>query len=202
MRSPLAKRARGAFTLVEMSIAIALLGIVIANVYMVLGSSSEAFSAQTTVYETDTSVRRALDRIALLVVGAERNTLYQAPTAPSSTPEINFTQSLGMQDGEVVFGNPQRIALTEDESDRGVTWFENPGAPNERRSVFTRFVKDYLDGEVQNGIDDNGNGVIDERGLNFVLEGALVIIQLTIERQAPDGTWITRTYEARVTCRN
>lgn len=193
---------RAGFTLIEMSIAIALLGIVIANVYMVLGNSSEAFSAQTTVYETDTSVRRALDRIALLVVGAERDTLYQTPTAPSSTPEINFTQSLGMQNGAVVFGNPQRIALTENGQDRGVTWSENPGAANERNVVFTRFVREYLDGEVQNGIDDNGNGVIDEKGLNFVLEGSLVIIQLTIEKQAPDGTLITRTYEARVTCRN
>jgi hypothetical protein len=183
-------------------IAVALLGLVIGNVYMVLGDSSKAFGSQTTVFEAETQARRTLDRIALAVVGASRDTLFQTPSAPASTPELNFTTSQGLQDGAVLEGNPQRITLSNADGYHQVTWAENPDTESERKSVWTKFAAEFLEGETLNGDDDNGNGLIDEKGLNFVLEGNSVLVQLTIARKAADGTWITRTLEARVTCRN
>lgn len=193
---------RSGFTLIEMMVAIALLGLVIGNVYMVLGDSSKAFGSQTAVFETETQARRTLDRIALAVVGASRSTLFQTPLAPSSTPELNFTTSQGLEDGEVLPGNPQRISLANADGFHEVTWAENPDTENERKSVWTKWASDFLEGETLNGADDNGNGLIDEKGLNFVLDGNSVLVQLTIARKGADGIWITRTLEARVTCRN
>ena len=193
---------RSGFTLIEMMVAVALLGLVIGNVYMVLGDSSKAFGSQTTVFEAETQARRTLDRIALAVVGASRDTLFQTPAAPSSTPELNFTTSQGLQDGEILEGTPQRISLATAGGFHQVTWAENPGTESERKSVWTKWASEFLEGETLNGADDNGNGLIDEKGLNFVLEGSSVLVQLTIARRAADGNWVTRTLEARVTCRN
>jgi prepilin-type N-terminal cleavage/methylation domain-containing protein len=193
---------RSGFTLIEMMIAVTLLLLVIGNVYMVLGDSSKAFGSQTTVFEAETQARRTLDRIALAVVGADRSTLFQTPTAPASTPELNFTTSQGLQGGVILEGNPQRITLANADGLHHVTWAENPGTQDERKSVWTKFAAEFLEGETLNGNDDNGNGLIDEKGLNFVLEGNSVLVQLTIARQGADGTWVTRTLEARVTCRN
>jgi prepilin-type N-terminal cleavage/methylation domain-containing protein len=193
---------RSGFTLIEVMIAITILGLVIGNVYMVLGDSSKAFGSQTTVFEAETQARRTLDRIALAVVGASRATLFQTPAAPASTPELNFTTSQGLQDGAILEGNPQRISLANTGGFHQVTWAENPGTESERKSVWTKFAAEFLEGEELNGEDDNGNGLIDEKGLNFVLEGNSVLVQLTIARKTSDGTWITRTLEARVTCRN
>lgn len=196
------RSARSGFTLIEMMVAIALLGLVIGNVYMVLGDSSKAFGAQTTVFEAETQARRTLDRIALALVGSKRSTLYQTPSAPSSTPELNFTTSAGLQEGAILEGNPQRISLANADGFHEVTWAENPGSADERKSVWTKWASEFLEGETLNGEDDNGNGLIDEKGLNFVLEGNSVLVQLTIARKSADGKWITRTLEARVTCRN
>lgn len=193
---------RAGFTMIEMMVAVTLLGIVVANVYMVLGDSSKAFSAQATVFETEAQARRTLDRIALLVIGAERSTLFQTPAAPSSTPELYFQTSGGMQDGAMTVGDPQRVSLTAVDGHHEVTWEENPGAENERHSVLTRFAAEFMEGETLNGVDDNGNGLIDEKGLTFVIEGNSVLVLLTIAQRAPDGRWVTRTLEARVTCRN
>jgi hypothetical protein len=59
-----------------------------------------------------------------------------------------------------------------------------------------------MEGELANGIDDNGNGVIDEKGLCFVVEGNRVTIRLTIDKPGPDGKHYRRTLETTVTCRN
>lgn len=197
-----ASSARAGFTLIEMMIAIVLVALVVGNVYMVLGDSSKAFGSQTTVFEAETQARRTLDKIALAVVGSKRSTLYQTPNAPSSTPELNFTTSQGLEGGVILDGNPQRITLATLGESHQVTWSENPGTSGERRSVWTKWASEFLEGETLNGEDDNGNGLIDERGLNFVLDGDSVLVQLTIARQAADGSWVTRTLEARVTCRN
>ena len=52
------------------------------------------------------------------------------------------------------------------------------------------------------GLDDNANGLKDEKGLSFDLDGDSVIIRLTIEKPGVDGTSIVKEHQARVTCRN
>mgnify|MGYP000916787162 FL=1 len=68
--------------------------------------------------------------------------------------------------------------------------------------MWTRASAKFLEGEISNGIDDNGNGLIDERGLSFEVQGKMVVIRITIEKPGPEGTLSTKTLETRVTCRN
>ena len=65
-------------------------------------------------------------------------------------------------------------------------------------------VREYLEGEVPNGADDNGNGIVDENGLCMTWDANsnLLTIMLTLERVSPNGGLTTRTVQTSVQVRN
>ena len=194
-------RLRAGFTLIEVLITVSLLSLVGANVYMVLADSSKAYESQTIAADTELQVRRTLDRIALAIMGSSRETLWTVEEAPFSAHALNFESNLGMQDGVPVWSEPQQIAMI-NEGSRKVAWFENPDFENERKVIWNKYVAEFSAGEIPNGIDDNGNGLTDELGLSFALNGNSVTIRLTLQRQGADGNWVTRELATTVTCRN
>ncbi|MFO1011854.1 MAG: prepilin-type N-terminal cleavage/methylation domain-containing protein [Planctomycetota bacterium] len=193
------KNGAGGFTLLEVVVAMTLLTLVLANLYMIFGDSSRAITRKTAQYDTEVEARRVLDRIAMAVIGAELDTLEVPNSAPNSSSEIDYSVNLGVQSGAIVWSSGRRIAH---QNDHEVEWRENPGEPDERHAVWTRASAKFLEGEISNGIDDNGNGLIDERGLSFEVQGKMVVIRITIEKPGPEGTLSTKTLETRVTCRN
>ncbi len=188
------------FTMVEIAIALVLLGLVLANVFMVLYGTTRSYGQKNAVFETEAQVRRTLDRTALALIGANRSTVYTVLPAPFSTSEIHFETNLGVQGGALTWSQPQTIALELGDRNK-VVWSEGDVAGN-RRVVWSEYARHFLAGEVLNGVDDNGNGLIDEKGLSFDLDGNSIVIRLSLEREDKDGKPITRTMEARVTCRN
>lgn len=196
-------RTRGirGITLLEVLIGVGLLALVFGNIYMVLGRSAKTYTVQTDNAEADAHVRRTLDRITMALVGADYESLFNAMQSPLAADEINYRTCLGVNDGLEVWSDPQRIAMTVDKG-RQVTWFEDPGEVDQRRVAWSNWVREWFAGEVPNGIDDNGNGLTDEAGLSFDVEGKLIRIQLTIEKPGPDGKTIVRKLESKVTCRN
>ena len=81
-------------------------------------------------------------------------------------------------------------------------WRKNPDTPEELRVAWCNVVRPFLEGELMNGEDDNGNGVIDEKGLSFVVQQNAVNIRLSLERPTRGGESITQTVETMVTIRN
>ena len=64
-------------------------------------------------------------------------------------------------------------------------------------------MRENLEGEIGNNlIDDNGNGLVDEAGLCFDLDGERLNIRLTLERRMGDGTLITHTAQRTIALRN
>ncbi len=59
-------------------------------------------------------------------------------------------------------------------------------------------VAPFLEGEIPNGMDDNGNGLIDERGLSFTFDRHSVRIRLTTQARV-DGELRVQTVETTVT---
>jgi type II secretory pathway pseudopilin PulG len=196
-----------AFTLIEAVVALALVALVIGNVYTILWGSSRAISTRSSDYEADVQARRALDRIAMALIGAHASSLYFTTEAPGSQAVLNFQENIGLQDQdhdgvtELALGAPERIARTNDAGGE-ITWFENPGTADERRVVWVKHVPDFGLGEEVNGLDDNGNGLIDEGGLAFVKEGRSLRIVLSLRRPQLAGGVIERQLETFVTCRN
>ena len=101
---------------------------------------------------------------------------------------------------EVVWSDPERISL--DEPGRRVVCEEDLDTELERSTTWTNVARPFLEGELPNGVDDNGNGLVDERGLTFTLDGNSVRIRLTMERDGPGDETILKTVETVVTIRN
>lgn len=191
---------RAGFTLLELIVVLTLLGLVVVKVGLLLQMRAATQSREMTSMMVEDQARRVLDQIAYAIMGADRDRLMPSQETPIDSPELRFELSLGVQNGEVVWGDPQWVGLAN--ANRQIAWRERPDQIDERRVVWCNIVRPFLEGELQNGIDDNGNGLIDERGLSFSLEGERVTIRLTLERIDEQGEPVTRTVESIVTCRN
>ncbi len=76
------------------------------------------------------------------------------------------------------------------------------GGAFETTEILARNVRKRLWGEISNGVDDNGNGLVDEPGLCFLMHGDTVGIHLTLEAPGPGGVTLRRTLETSTTLRN
>jgi hypothetical protein len=74
--------------------------------------------------------------------------------------------------------------------------------PSERTVILCRNVRELAEGETANGLDDNGNGLVDEKGLCFDLSEGNLSLRLTVERRDPNHQLVTRSFESSVWLRN
>jgi prepilin-type N-terminal cleavage/methylation domain-containing protein len=201
-------RGRSGFTLLELAVALVLFGLVVGNLYTILAGTSNALGARNASFEADVQAQRALDRIALAIVGSYEGSIHATSESPGYQSVLNYQEFLGLADvdgdgqGEEVFSDPMRIALT-GVSGGDVSWFENPGEESEKHVVWVKDVSAVAQGEVAgNGVDDNGNGIVDETGLAFVKEGRSVRILLSMRRPDGKGGFLERELQTIATCRN
>jgi hypothetical protein len=198
MRRPL-RSPRSGWTLIEITLAALLVTGVMTKAAFVVDAALGLASDQTASMHHEDQTRSVMDKIALAVMGSDRGTLFPEIEELHSN-SIRYKFSLGMEDGEVVWSEPEQIRL--DGGRDSVEWLENPGEAEERRAVWTNLVSPLLQGETINGVDDNGNGLVDEDGLSFVLEGDRVVIRLTLQRPEAGGRTVEQTMESVVHCRN
>lgn len=198
--SPRTSRARAGLTMLEALIATSVVGLVLGNVAMMMRSSSSAYDGESAKAQVELQLDQTLDRIVLALMGASTDSLDPNSSNPAFHDRLEFQQSLGFNNGELMFGAPERIELVLAAGE--VIWKEKPDEPDERSVTWSRWVARFLEGEVQNGIDDNGNGLIDESGLTFVIEASQVTVHLTMERVDNDGTRSIYSRDAVIHCRN
>lgn len=193
-------RLRAGFTLLEMMLVIGLLAIVLVKLTMVMEGASSSQRRETAAMALEDNARRVLDRIGYALMGAIRDQLLPDNEIPLDHDGLTYFVSLGVQDGKLVVGDPERIGLSADQTQ--VVWSKNPATPAERRVAWCNSVRALLEEELGNGLDDNTNGLTDEKGLSFAIDGDTITIRLTLEQPTKDGTFLTRTVETTVTCRN
>jgi hypothetical protein len=139
------------------------------------------------------------------------------PLAPWGSSTLDFQCNEGYGAGGVVWSAPVRLSFDYDGADPddgadndsdglvdegAIVRRVNPGSADETSVVLVNWVRELLEGELPNGLDDNGNGLIDESGLSFEIDGDTITIRLTLERFDAEGTLITRTVETAVTLKN
>jgi hypothetical protein len=187
------------YTLLEIGIALTLLTLVLVNLYMLLGDSGEAMRAKAAEFEAEIEARRILDRAAMNLIGAAAGTLVVPLSAPQSSESIDFAVNTGFQDGAPTWSPNRRIAREDGSS---VIWREKPGEAGERVVKWTGNAPGLLEGELDNELDDNGNGLIDETALSYEVNGSMITIRITIKKPKAGGGFTTKTLQTRVTCRN
>jgi len=185
----------------DLIIAMALFAIVAVKAIMVMNSANEAYDNDSNVMSLEDQARRTLDQITYAIMGADRDTLFPDPSSPIFTTELQYFLNLGVDaDGEIIYDDPEKISLSADETQ--VIWRKNPDAPEERRVAWCNIVRPFFEGELANALDDNNNGVFDEKGLSFVVRKDAVTIRLCLERLTSGGESITQAVETVVTIRN
>jgi len=188
------------FTLLEITLAFTLLAILLTKIAVTVQSATRFTGETMTSSQLSDQAQRTIDRIAYAVMAAERSTLFPMSQAPAWTESLDFRVSLGVEERAVVWADPERIGL--DEAPNRLLWTTNPGAEDERHVLWSNLVRPFLAGEEPNGVDDNGNGIVDEKGLSFVVKDGAVTIRLTIGREGAGDAVIEETLESTVMCRN
>jgi prepilin-type N-terminal cleavage/methylation domain-containing protein len=195
-----ARGRRAGFTLIETVIAMALIGLVLAKLTLVMDEAQRAHRDESVAMALEDQAMELMDRISFAIIGASRDKLEPTLGAPFHGEEISYQVSLGVEDGKVVWSDPEKIGLTPESGQ--VYWGQNVGQLNERKVIWANTVSEMLEDELLNGVDDNGNDLADELGLAFVIDGDSVTIRLSLERTSHAGKTIQVTKETTVTCRN
>lgn len=193
------RAARSGFTLLELTIGASLLALVAYQTWSVMRSASRYSRDEVSSITVQRDAEMVLDRIAYSILSANREFLSPEKDSPLHSSEIRYQGVLGIQNGNVIWGDPEDIGL---ERGNQVVWRQNPATEAERRVVWCKSVREFLEREVLNGKDDNGNGLVDERGLSFAIEGNKVTVVVCLERRTRDGQSLTETVSTTVTCRN
>jgi prepilin-type N-terminal cleavage/methylation domain-containing protein len=130
------RRLRGGFTLLELVIATALLSLVLGAVGLVQMRTRDASRVGMAREQVETLCRRALDRVAEELQGVGHSLLFPDPSTNFGTGTITYQHPTGVSNtGVVSWDEPSSLALQ------------------------------LEPGETDNGLDDNGNGLVDERCL-------------------------------------
>jgi type II secretory pathway pseudopilin PulG len=205
------------FTVVELMIVIALLGAVIGSVLAVMRTSTRAYGVGTTEARLESLAAQTLDQIASRLRASQLGTMAPVVAPPFSTSQITFQPSVGAVAGATSWGPLERIAFQYDPNDPDdgvdndgdgfvddgrVVWTQDVGGANERSLVWANGVSEFQRGETLNILDDNGNGLVDERGLCFTFDNTSVIVRLTLQARDASGVVLTRTVQERVFFRN
>lgn len=212
------KRKNG-FTLMEVMIAVAIAGTLFAAVFSLLGSGTDTYELGTSMAELESEARRVVERIADEVMSTGVAKLNPSPIPPLGSFTLTFQKCTGydLATYSTLWGTQTKIEFQYDPSDPNegqdnnhngvvdegvIVCTYNVGLPTQQVVDLGRNVREYLEGETFNGLDDNGNGLNDERGLSFELVGETLTIRLTLERLDPKGQVMTRTVSTSVKLRN
>jgi prepilin-type N-terminal cleavage/methylation domain-containing protein len=129
-------RRQAGFTLLEVTISAAILSVVMGAVAVFQQRSEAATSDMLVRAHAERAARAALDRVAEELTGVGLHQLSPDPTSTAGSETITYQKPVSVSAaGVVTWSTSSRIALAMD------------------------------DGETNNGVDDDGDGLIDERKL-------------------------------------
>ena len=211
------RRKQAGVSLVELIIAISILTGVVGSIFALFNTGIDTYQTGITTAEVDRRTASVLETIAADLTTAGLDVIYPVPTWPNATSRVSLQKNTGFSGGNVTWGTPTLIFFrsAKDDPNDGidnngnglidegeVVRTINVGLPDEREVVLTRFVREYLEGEVPNGKDDNGNGLVDEPGLSFDSIGQVWTVRLTLEKRDANGNLVTQTVQTAVKMRN
>ncbi|HVS08822.1 MAG TPA: prepilin-type N-terminal cleavage/methylation domain-containing protein [Planctomycetota bacterium] len=213
------KNIRAGFSLVELAVAMSILGLVLAIPILLLRSAEQLQRTRTAQAELEGLARRTLDRIAERLEASGTAVIPQWGGGPGvGTSLVEFQPAIGWAAGATVWGPLERIQLADDPADpddgvdndsdgtideKRVLWITDVGLPTQRTLVLCGSVRDSLAGELPaNGLDDNGNGLIDEAGLVFAFDADSVTVRITLEKRDGSGQVISHTAQRNIAFRN
>jgi prepilin-type N-terminal cleavage/methylation domain-containing protein len=130
---------RGGFTLIELMVTLSVLSLVLIGMGVFQLRSNNASKSMLARSAAETRARRALDRVAEELTGVGHTLLFPDPSTSFGTSAITYQRSTGVSaTGTVTWGTQSRLEL------------------------------ELEPGETDNGHDDDGDGLVDERRLVLI----------------------------------
>jgi hypothetical protein len=203
-------------TLLEVAISTVVMAAIVLSAAGAVNRSFSAWSDLSRTGDLEHRDQGAMETIAAALADAGKSQL-SACAPPYGAYSLTFRAPNGFTGGAVTWGNQQIIEWQPSDTDpvNGVdddnngliddgvvVWRRNVGLSTESKTVLARWVPYLAPGEAANTIDDNGDGLVDERGLSFKLVGNALTVRLSVKRKALDGTMITNTSERTIALRN
>ena len=211
-------------TLLELTIAISLLAGVLGSILFVLDSTSVAYRTGSAVAGLEARAEKALTTMTQRLRQSGADGLVPA-WLPAGADYVDYERATSVTDdpalwdtAPVVWGDPERLLFEyePDDPDDGVdndgdglvdegqvVLIERFGLAGQARTVLATGVRETPEGEIPGNLaDDDGNGVADDRGLSFQLNGDLLTVRLTLAARDPDGAPLVVTVRRTVALRN
>lgn len=208
-------------TIVELLMALLILIGLFGAIGLAVNTGTNAYEQGVADASVENQARRMVERIAAEFMDADAapGMIILAPGLPFGASSINYRRPTGWAAGALTWGPERQIrtVLAAGEVDDGVDNNRNGlvdelqlqlrpdvvGAPGQTVG-WGSYVREYLEGEVPNVADDNGNGIDDEGGLCMTFDATtnILTIRLTLERFSPNGGLTTRTVQTSVQVRN
>lgn len=138
-----AARRSAGLSLIEVLFATALIGLVLGSVAMAARRGSAAFRRSAANAALDAHAARALQRIVRELAGARGATLLPTPDPPFGSAALEYQLALGHAGGDVLWSAPARLAA------------------------------ELEPGELDDGLDDDGDGLVDEHVVRMVRDVGL-----------------------------
>ena len=160
------QRSRSGVTLLELILVLAAMTVVLAAAVLAVRKGQEQFERTVSNTVLDTQANRAINRIARHLSGAGLTTLLPTPDRPFGSSSLRFQRVVG--------------------------W----GASAPLWSTEAELLLRYEPGELDNGLDDDGDGAIDEgevvwtRNRGEPDEESVVVVRSVrefLEGEEPDG---------------
>lgn len=211
------RRRRAGLTLLEMTVSISLLALVLTTALQIGNAVEQGSSTATASARAESDAGRALERLAERL--KDSGSGWFGATAPLvPVDDVQFKRVTEYKDGAGAQVVEERIFLERvptdvddgvDNDGNGladdcrVVWVRAPGTAEELRTVICDRVPEALEGETDgNLVDDNENGLVDERGLALDFLDGGVRVRLTLVERDRDGRDVVCTRERIVWFRN
>jgi len=179
------------FTIIEMLVAMALVGIVMGAIYGVFASSNRSYHTQDSVADAQQNVRAGIDFMVrdLRMAGLDPLDKAGAGIETAAGSNLRFTADLDM-DG--IIDNPDASDGI-DEADLERVAYEYDGANLLERVLYKA-----------DGTEEDRQTLVDNvSALQFTYpDAASVVISMTVRGTDAHGQIFTRTLNTRVSCRN
>lgn len=209
---------RSGTTLVEVVLGLSLFCVFASSAFLAMDSSSRSFRTEAAAVNLDYLSRKALDEVCDRMRAADFNSITPAPAVGAPFSTLSFEVAIGFDavNGEPAWGPVETLSWESDPTDpddgidndadglidEGQLVWQEAGADG-RRVVVCSWVSAALEGEIAgNNKDDNGNGLVDERGFCIEYVGSRALARLTLERPDPSGRIVRRSSTRTVTPRN
>lgn len=210
-------RGAGGYTLIEIAISSVLFGVILLATVAATLSTQKTFDNANALGRLDGRTQRALSVIVDEFGTAGSAGLTPNPTLPLGSDHVTYRRPLGLAANAIVWDDAStvRFEYTADEpnngsDDDGDGWIDEGrvvlvthfGTAAEKTVILALNVPELMPGETANGLDDNQNGLTDERGFALSVDGAILTVELCSAGQDSNGHPIQRVQRTSIALRN